>query len=37
LTEYKTRIFVAIVEMLRWFAGPQVRNVAVSIETLYYL
>ncbi|KAK7085090.1 hypothetical protein SK128_008316 [Halocaridina rubra] len=25
--EYKTRIFSAIVEMLRWFAGKQIRNV----------
>ncbi|RDD44277.1 Xanthine dehydrogenase/oxidase [Trichoplax sp. H2] len=27
LPEYKTRTFAAIVEMLRWFAGHQVRNV----------
>ncbi|XP_071799961.1 xanthine dehydrogenase/oxidase-like [Asterias amurensis] len=26
--EYKTRIFAAIVEMLRWFAGHQIRNTA---------
>ena len=26
--EYKTRVFAAIVEMLRWFAGKQIRNVA---------
>ncbi|XP_022080496.1 xanthine dehydrogenase/oxidase-like isoform X2 [Acanthaster planci] len=26
--EHKTRIFAAIVEMLRWFAGKQIRNVA---------
>ncbi|XP_021947177.1 xanthine dehydrogenase/oxidase [Folsomia candida] len=26
--EYKTRVFSAIVEMLRWFAGKQIRNVA---------
>ncbi|KAI0238391.1 Xanthine dehydrogenase, partial [Lamellibrachia satsuma] len=25
--EYKTRIYAAIIEMLRWFAGKQVRNV----------
>ncbi|XP_041469067.1 xanthine dehydrogenase/oxidase-like [Lytechinus variegatus] len=25
---HKNRIFEAIVEMLRWFAGPQIRNVA---------
>lgn len=28
--EYKTRTFTAIVEMLRWFAGCQIRNVGVS-------
>ena len=28
--EEQTRVFVAVVEMLRWFAGHQVRNVAVS-------
>lgn len=28
LPEHKTRIFSAIVEMLHWFAGKQVRNVA---------
>ena len=27
----KTRTLVAILEMLRWFAGPQIRNVAVRI------
>ncbi|XP_038073974.1 xanthine dehydrogenase/oxidase-like [Patiria miniata] len=26
--EHKTRIYAAIVEMLRWFAGHQIRNVA---------
>ena len=26
--KWKTRIFVEIVEMLRWFAGKQIRNVA---------
>ena len=31
LPEDKTRIYVAIVEMLRWFAGRQVRSVAVSL------
>ena len=31
LPQYKTRILVAILEMLRWFAGPQIRNVAVRI------
>lgn len=28
LPEYQTRVFQAIVEMLRWFAGHQIRNVA---------
>ncbi|XP_022080344.1 xanthine dehydrogenase/oxidase-like [Acanthaster planci] len=27
-SEHKTRVFAAIVEMLRWFAGQQIRNVA---------
>ena len=26
--KWKTRVFVEIVEMLRWFAGKQIRNVA---------
>lgn len=30
ITEAETRVFAAVVEMLRWFAGHQVRNVAVS-------
>ena len=30
--EYKNRIYTAIIEMLRWFAGKQVRNVGVSIK-----
>lgn len=29
LPQSKTRMFVAIVEMLRWFADQQIRNVAV--------
>ncbi|XP_054265333.1 xanthine dehydrogenase-like [Macrosteles quadrilineatus] len=28
LPEYKTQVFQAIVEMLHWFAGKQIRNVA---------
>ena len=28
--EWKTRTFSALLEMLRWFAGQQIRNVAVS-------
>ncbi|KAL3874744.1 hypothetical protein ACJMK2_037715 [Sinanodonta woodiana] len=27
-SEYKTRVFQAVIEMLRWFAGSQIRNVA---------
>ncbi len=30
LPSYKTRVLQAIIEMLKWFAGPQIRNVAVS-------
>uniref|UniRef100_A0A8C3L9W2 Xanthine dehydrogenase/oxidase n=1 Tax=Chrysolophus pictus TaxID=9089 RepID=A0A8C3L9W2_CHRPC len=30
LPSYKTEIFQAALEQLRWFAGPQIRNVAVS-------
>ena len=32
VTEHKTRVFAAVVEMLRWFAGHQVRNVAVRFS-----
>ena len=32
LTEYKTQAFTAVLEMLRWFAGDQIRNVAVSTQ-----
>ncbi|KAJ8309320.1 hypothetical protein KUTeg_014194 [Tegillarca granosa] len=28
LPDYKTRVYQAVVEMLRWFAGHQIRNVA---------
>ena len=31
--EHKTRVFRAILEMLRWFAGHQIRNVAVSVRS----
>ena len=31
LPQNKTRTLAAILEMLRWFAGPQIRNVAVRI------
>uniref|UniRef100_A0A672UX13 Xanthine dehydrogenase n=1 Tax=Strigops habroptila TaxID=2489341 RepID=A0A672UX13_STRHB len=30
LPPYKTEVFQAVLEQLRWFAGPQIRNVAVS-------
>ena len=31
LSQNKTRTLTAILEMLRWFAGQQIRNVAVRI------
>lgn len=31
LPEYETRIYREIVEMLKWFAGNQIRNVSVSL------
>ncbi len=31
LPSHKTGVFQAMIEMLRWFAGPQIRNVAVSV------
>ena len=34
-SEYKTQTFQAVLEMLRWFAGDQVRNVAVSVDSTY--
>ena len=34
LPQSKTRTLVAILEMLRWFAGPQIRNVVV--RKLFY-
>ena len=30
LPQHKTQVFQAMLEMLRWFAGPQIRNVSVS-------
>lgn len=30
LPEHKTRVYAEIVEMLKWFAGHQIRNVSVS-------
>eukprot|EP00058_Branchiostoma_floridae_P025128 XP_002610618.1 hypothetical protein BRAFLDRAFT_202728 [Branchiostoma floridae] len=33
LPEHQTRLFAAIVEMLRWFAGHQIRNVGVGFIT----
>ena len=30
LPAHKTKVFAALLEMLRWFAGQQIRNVAVS-------
>ena len=34
LPSHRTGVFGAVVEMLRWFAGPQIRNVAVSVIQL---
>uniref|UniRef100_A0A8C0FWE2 Xanthine dehydrogenase n=1 Tax=Bubo bubo TaxID=30461 RepID=A0A8C0FWE2_BUBBB len=33
LPPYKAEVFQAVLEQLRWFAGPQIRNVAVSSFT----
>ena len=33
-TEYKTRAFSALLKMLRWFAGQQIRNTAVRSQPL---
>lgn len=30
LPPHKTEVFLAVLEQLRWFAGVQIRNVAVS-------
>lgn len=30
LPPHKTEVFAAVLEQLRWFAGVQIRNVAVS-------
>ena len=35
LPSYKVGVLKAILEMLRWFAGPQIRNVSVSIISCY--
>ena len=35
LPRHKTQVFEAMLEMLRWFAGPQIRNVSVSNTQLY--
>jgi len=35
VAESKTRVFAAIVEMLRWFAGPQIRNTAVNTTSAF--
>ena len=36
VVEYQTRMFAAVVEMLTWFAGSQIRNVAVSYYMVVY-
>ena len=33
---YKTGLFSAVLEMLRWFAGQQIRNMAVSERLCYF-
>lgn len=35
LPSYKTRVFQAFAEMLKWFAGQQIRNIAVSHVHVY--
>lgn len=37
LPEEKIRGFAALLEMLRWFAGRQIRNVAVSITYVHQI
>lgn len=32
VAEYRTRIFVEVANMMHWFAGKQIRNVAVSLS-----
>ena len=34
--EDKTRAFSALLEMLRWFAGQQIRNTAVREKSLFF-
>lgn len=34
LPPHQTKVFLAVLEQLRWFAGQQIRNVAVS-STLF--
>lgn len=33
---HRTRVFSATLEMLRWFAGQQIRNVSVSYFAMSY-
>ena len=35
LPSHKTGVFQAMIDMLRWFAGPQIRNVAVSVICIF--
>uniref|UniRef100_A0A803T4P5 Xanthine dehydrogenase n=1 Tax=Anolis carolinensis TaxID=28377 RepID=A0A803T4P5_ANOCA len=37
LPSYKTEVFRAVIEQLRWFAGPQIRNVAQQTCFLSFL
>lgn len=36
LPPHQTEVFLAVLEQLRWFAGLQIRNVAVSHELEIY-
>ena len=36
LPPHKTKAFAALMEMLRWFAGQQIRNVAVSLMIMLF-
>lgn len=33
LPPHQTEVFLAILEQLQWFAGQQIRNVAVSLDS----
>ena len=37
LPPHQTEVFLAVLEQLRWFAGLQIRNVAVSSQSINHL